>query len=231
MASTKHHIVKTLVDCGATHAFTLPGLGITWMLDDFYEVRDKLKLVLTRSEQHASVMAQAYGKVLGRPAVFMGMGPFASTTGAFGVLEAYFAGSPMVVLTDTSCYDGFAMRGVYQTMSGDYGAADAATVMKTMTKFCAYATEIDEAVYGVQMAFKHASLPRYGPAAVVLKTSIIRREFSTNPRITLFPSQGHLTYTPARPDVSAVSQLADMIKKADRPLFIVGQGAQNDRGL
>jgi len=229
MASTKHHIVKTLVDCGATHAFTLPGLGITWMLDDFYEVRDKLKLVLTRSEQHASVMAQAYGKVLGRPAVFMGMGPFASTTGAFGVLEAYFAGSPMVVLTDTSCYDGFAMRGVYQTMSGDYGAADAATVMKTMTKFCAYATEIDEAVYGVQMAFKHASLPRYGPAAVVLKTSIIRREFSTNPRITLFPSQGHLTYTPARPDVSAVSQMADMIKKADRPLFIVGQGAQNDR--
>lgn len=229
MASTKHHIVKTLVDCGATHAFTLPGLGITWMLDDFYEVRDRLKLVLTRSEQHASVMAQAYGKVLGRPAVFMGMGPFASTTGAFGVLEAYFAGSPMVVLTDTSCYDGFAMRGVYQTMSGDYGAADAATVMKTMTKFCAYATEIDEAVYGVQMAFKHASLPRYGPAAVVLKTSIIRREFSTNPRITLFPSQGHLTYTPARPDVSAVSQMADMIKKADRPLFIVGQGAQNDR--
>ena len=28
-----------------------------------------------------------------------------------------------------------------------------------------YATEIDEAIYGVQMAFKHASLPRYGPAA------------------------------------------------------------------
>jgi len=24
----------------------------------------------------------------------------------------------MVMLTDTSCYDGFAMRGVYQTMTG-----------------------------------------------------------------------------------------------------------------
>jgi len=229
MASTKHHIVKTLVDCGATHAFTLPGLGITWMLDDFYEARDKLKLVLTRSEQHASVMAQAYGKVLGRPGVFMGMGPFATTTGAFGVLEAYFAGSPMVVLTDTSCYDGFSMRGVYQTMTGDYGAADANTVLKTMTKFCAYATEIDEAVYGVQMAFKHASLPRFGPAAVVLKTSIIRREFETNPRVTLYPSEGHLAYTPARPDTAAVHQLAEMIRKAERPLLIVGQGAQNDR--
>lgn len=229
MASTKHHIVKTLVECGATHAFTLPGLGITWMLDDFYEARDKIKLVLTRSEQHASVMAQTYGKVLGRPAVFMGMGPFATTTGAFGVLEAYFAGSPMVVLTDTSCYDGFSMRGVYQTMTGDYGAADAAAVLKTMTKFCAYATEIDEAVYGVQMAFKHASLPRYGPAAVVLKTSIIRREFVTNPRVNLYPSEGHLAYTPARPDAAAVADLAEMVKRAERPLFIVGQGAQNDR--
>jgi acetolactate synthase-1/2/3 large subunit len=229
MAATKHHIVKTLVECGATHAFTLPGLGITWMLDDFYAAREKLRLVLTRSEQHASIMAQAYGKVLGKPGVFMGMGPFATTTGAFGVLEAYFAGSPMVVLTDTSCYDGFAMRGVYQTMTGDYGAADAATVFRTMTKFCAYATEVDEAVYGIQMAFKHATLPRYGPAAVVLKTSIIRREFETNKRITLYPSAGHLVHTPARPDLQAVKHLAESVKQAERPLFVVGQGVQNDR--
>ena len=229
MSTTKNEIVKTLVDCGATHAFTLPGLGITWMLDDFYEHRSKIKMVLSRSEQHASIMAQAYGKVLGKPAVFMGMGPFSTTSGAFGVLEAYFAGTPMVMLTDTSCYDGFAMRGVYQTMTGDYGAADARTVLKTMTKFCAYATELDEAVYGLQMAFKHASLPRYGPAAVVLKSTIIRREFSPNPRVTLYPAAGHLAYTPARPDSAAVHALAAMVKRAERPLMIVGQGAQNDR--
>jgi len=229
MTTTKHEIVKTLIDCGATHAFTLPGLGITWMLDDFYEQRNKLKMVLSRSELHASIMAQAYGKVLGRPAVLMGMGPFTTTTGAFGVLEAYFAGTPLVVMTDTSCYDGFAMMGVYQTMTGDYGAADARTVLKTMTKFCAYATEIDEAIYGLQMAFKHATLPRYGPAALILKSTIIRREFSPNPRVTLHPSAGHLKYTPARPDALAVKELADMIKKADRPLMIVGQGAQNER--
>jgi len=98
-----------------------------------------------------------------------------------------------------------------------------------MTKFCAYATELDEAVYGLQMAFKHASLPRYGPAAVVLKSSIIRREFSPNPRVTLYPAAGHLTYTPARPDAAAIAQLAAMLKSAERPLMIVGQGAQNDQ--
>src|SRR5690606_9725114 len=229
MGLTKRKIVETLIDCGATHAFTLPGLGVTWMLDEFYERRDELRLVLCRSEQHASIMAQVYGKVLGRPGVFMGQGPFATTTGAFGILEAYFAGSPMVILTDTSCYDGFAMRGVYQTMTGDYGAADATTVLKTMTKFNAYATEVDEAVYGLQMAFKHASLPRYGPASVVLKSAIIRREFETNPRVTLYPSKGHLEFTPARPDGQAIGKLAQALQNAQRPLLIVGQGAQNER--
>jgi len=94
MGTTKNEIVKTLVDCGATHAFTLPGLGITWMLDDFYEYRSKLKMVLSRSEQHASIMAQAYGKVLGKPAVFMGMGPFSTTTGVIWCLRGIFCWNP-----------------------------------------------------------------------------------------------------------------------------------------
>ena len=229
MTSTKHEVVRAIADCGATHAFTLPGMGITWMLDEFYEARDRIKLVLGRSEQFASIMAQAYGKVLGRPAVFMAQGPFASSTGAFGVLESYFAGTPMVVLTDTSCYDGFGMRGVYQTMTGDYGAADVRTVLKTMTKFCAYATEVDEAVYGLQMAFKHASLPRQGPAAVILKSPIIRREFVPSSRVRLFDAAGHLAHTPARPDPGAVARLAGMLRDAKRPLFLAGQGAQSPR--
>lgn len=228
MATTKNAVVRTLLECGATHAFTLPGLGITWMLDEFHEVRDRFRVVLTRSEQIASVMAQTYGKLTGRPGVFMGQGPFASTTGAFGILEASFSGSPMVVLTDTSCYDGFAMYGVYQTMTGDYGAADVRTVLGTMTKYCAYATEPHEAVYGLQLAFKHASLPRKGPAVVVMKTPIIRREIPDSPRVKLYPSDGYLRHVPARPDPGAVAALAAMLAGARQPVLVVGQGVQDD---
>ncbi len=218
--------MNTLLDCGADHAFTLPGLGITWMLDEFFEVRDRFRVVLTRSEQIASVMAQVYGKLTGRPGVFMAQGPFASTTGAFGILEAQFAGSPMVVLTDTSCYDGFGMYGVYQTMTGDYGAADVRTVLRTMTKYTGYATEPHEAVYGLQMAFKHAQLPRMGPAALVLKTPIIRREMPEQKRVNLYGSEGYLRHTPARPDAAAIAQLAAMIAQAETPVIVAGQGAQ-----
>jgi acetolactate synthase-1/2/3 large subunit len=228
LTTTKKALVQTLLECGATHAFTLPGLGITWMLDEFYEVRDRFRVVLTRSEQIASVMAQTYGKLSGRPGVFMGQGPFASTTGAFGILEAQFAGSPMVVLTDTSCYDGFGMYGVYQTMTGDYGAADVRNVLGTMTKYCGYATEPHEAVYGLQLAFKHAQLPRMGPAALVMKSPIIRREMPDNPRVKLYPSEGFLRHTPARPDAGAVESLAAMIAGARCPVVIAGQGTQTE---
>ena len=229
VTTTKRALVSTLLECGARHGFTLPGLGITWMLDEFDEVRDRFRLVLTRSEQIASVMAQVTGKLTGRPGVFLGQGPFASTTGAFGILEAQFAGSPMVVVTDTSCYDGFAMYGVYQTMTGDYGAADVRAVLGTMTKYTAYATEPHEAVYGLQMAFKHAQLPRMGPAALVLKTPIIRREMPEQTRVRLYPSDGYLRHAPARPDPAAVAELAGLLAGARQPVFIVGQGAQDER--
>lgn len=227
---TKHAIVSTLVELGVTHAFTLPGLGVTWMLDEFYEVRGQLRVVLTRSEQVASIMAQVVGRLTGKPGVFMGQGPFASTTGAFGILEAYFAGSPMLVLTDTSCYDGFGMYGVYQTMTGDYGAADVRTVLKTMTKATYYATETHEAVYAIQQAYRQASLPRTGPCAVVLKSPIIRREMSDQKRVQLYPSQDTSNVLMPEIALQAASELVAAINQSKRPVAIVGNGLQNPRG-
>jgi acetolactate synthase-1/2/3 large subunit len=233
MTTTKHALVNTLIDCGATHAFTLPGLGITWMLDEFYEKREELNVVLARSEQIAATMAQVYGRLTGKPGVYMGQGPFASTTGAFGIMEAYFAGSPMVVLTDTSCYDGFGMYGVYQTMTGDYGAANIRQSLGTITKYTAYATEPHEAVYGLQLAYKHAQLPRMGPAALILKSPIIKREMPEQTRIKLYKTDGYLKHTPTKIDPTAMADLAQLIAKAKTPVIVAGQGAQTDlaRGL
>jgi len=229
-ATTKEAVVNTLLDLGVEYAFTLPGLGVTWMLDEFYKTRHQLRVVLARSEQTASIMAQVVGRLTGKPGVYMGQGPFASTTGAFGILEAYFAGSPMVVLTDTSCYDGFGMHGVYQTMTGDYGAADVRTILKTMTKATWYATEPHESIYALQQAYKQAELPRQGPCAVVLKSSIIKRELGNQTRVTTYSSRGYLRASMPQPDPSAVRELTRLLSEANRPVLIAGNGMQNTRG-
>ncbi|NYZ16566.1 thiamine pyrophosphate-binding protein [Azospirillum sp. RWY-5-1] len=226
---TNEAVLRTLIDGGIRRGFTLPGLGITWSLRAFHERRDEFDVVLARSEQSASVMAQVAGKLTGRPGLFMGQGPFASTTGAFGILEAYFSGTPMVVLTDTSCYDGFGQHGVYQTMTGDYGAGDVFAVMKTMTKFATYATAPEEAVYGMQLALKHAVTPRPGPAAVVMKSNIIQKELPETPRARLYPTAGYLETTPSRPDSVAVARLAGLIGDATCPVIIAGNGVYMSR--
>lgn len=225
MAKTNECVVSTLIEGGVTHAFTLPGLGITWSLPAFHDRRSEIDVVLTRNEWIASVMAQAAGRVTGRPAVVMGQGPWITTIGAIGVLEAHFAGSPLVVLTETSDYDGYGQMGVYQTMTGDYGGADAMASLKPITKYCTYATTPEEAVFGTQMAIKHARLPRTGPAAVIMKTPVIRAEMPDPPKPRLYPSEGYLAYTPARPDPGAVRRLAEMIRLAECPVIIAGGGA------
>jgi acetolactate synthase-1/2/3 large subunit len=224
MPKTSQALVQTMIDAGATRAFTLPGLGITWTLDAFHEQKDKFEVILTRTEQIASVMAQVTGRLTGRPGVFMGQGPFAATIGGFGILEAHFSGSPMVILTETSDYDGFGQYGVYQTMTGDYGGADIQSMLKGMTKYCTYATEPQDAVYGLQMAFKHATLPRSGPAAVIMKSSIVRQDVPEDARAKLYPIGGYLAYTPPKVDEDAIQKVAKILNEAKNPAFIAGNG-------
>jgi len=224
MAKTSDRVVDTLIEAGVKRAFTLPGLGITWSLPAFEAQRDEIDVVLTRSEWIASVMAQATGRLTGRPAVLMGQGPWITTIGGVGILEAHFSGSPMVVLTETSDYDGYGQQGVYQTMTGDYGGADAMASLKPITKYCTYATSPAEAVFGTQMAIKHATLPRKGPAAVIMKTSIIREEMAEPTKPVLYPTDGYLSYTPARPDRDAVAALAKLIDGAKQPVIVAGNG-------
>lgn len=226
---TNEGVINTFLEAGITRGFTLPGLGITWSLPAFYDRKDEFDVVLARSEQSASVMAQVAGKMTGKPGLLMAQGPFSTSTGAFGILEGYFSSSPMVVLTDTSCYDGFAQHGVYQTMTGDYGAADAFAVMKTMTKYATYATTPTEAVYGTQLAVKHAATPRQGPAAVVMRSNIIKQELPEAAKARLYPVEGHLRYTPPRADRAAVDKISDLLREAKQPVMIIGNGVYGSR--
>ncbi|MCL1939678.1 MAG: thiamine pyrophosphate-binding protein [Desulfovibrionaceae bacterium] len=226
---TYERLVDTLIESGVTRAFTLPGLGITWSLPAWHQRRKELDLVLCRSEQTASIMAQATGRITGKPGVFLGQGPWVASTGQFGIIEAAFAGTPMLIITDTSDYNGYGMYGCYQSMTGGYGALDIQSVLRQVTKYCAYATEPEEIIYGAQMAYKHASLPRKGPAALIMKTSAIRQEFPDQPYTPLYPSEGHYTYTPARPDMDAVQRLAAMLGEAEHPVFIAGNGVYDSR--
>ncbi len=60
-------LADALVAQGIDHVFAVPGESFLDTLDGLYDVRQKLKLVTCRFEAGAVNMAEAYGKLTGRP--------------------------------------------------------------------------------------------------------------------------------------------------------------------
>jgi acetolactate synthase-1/2/3 large subunit len=114
-------------------------------------------------------------------------------------------------------------------MTGDYGAGDAFAVLKTMTKYATYATTPTEAVYGTQLAIKHAMTPRQGPAAMIMRTNIIRAEVPEDARARLYPTEGYLRRTPMVPDRKALQAIAEALAGAKAPVIIAGNGVYMSR--
>src|SRR5450631_4615545 len=84
-------LVDNLLLQGADIAFCVPGESYLAVLDAMYDVRDRLRLIVCRQEGGAAYMAEAYGKLTGRPGiVFVTRGPGASNA-AIGIHTAQHA--------------------------------------------------------------------------------------------------------------------------------------------
>ncbi|MCA3361470.1 MAG: thiamine pyrophosphate-binding protein, partial [Roseomonas sp.] len=91
-------LADALVAQGVTHAFCVPGESYLDLLDGLYSVRNRLQLVTCRFEAGAIHMAEAYGKLTGKPGVaIVTRGPGACHA-AIGVHVAQQDSTPLVLL-------------------------------------------------------------------------------------------------------------------------------------
>src|SRR3981081_1421269 len=86
-------LVANLLRQGVDLAFCVPGESYLAVLDALYDARDSLRLIVCRHEGGAAYMAEAYGKLTGRPGiVFVTRGP-----GAWRKADGQLAGRPGIV--------------------------------------------------------------------------------------------------------------------------------------
>ena len=91
-------LVDQLLIHGADMAFCVPGESYLEVLDALYDVRDRFKLINARHEAGAANMAEAYGKLTGRPGIcLVTRGPGACHA-AVGVHTAFQDSTPMILL-------------------------------------------------------------------------------------------------------------------------------------
>lgn len=208
-----HLLVECLVAQGVTHAFGVPGESFLAVLDGFHAHRERVQFVICRQEGGASFMAEAHGKLSGRPGVcFVTRGPGA-TNASIGIHTAWQDSTPMVLFVGDVASD-TRDREAFQEV-------DFAAFFGPSTKGMAKRVErIDDArriPEYVARAFATAMNGRPGPVVLVLPEDMLTQRVEATPLPRIEPAQ-------AWSDPGALRSLRSMLLDSQRPLVIAGGG-------
>ena len=228
MPKAHEMIAEVLQEAGVEYVFGIPGGGTGAIYNSLYD-KPNVRPILVRHEQGAAIMADAYGRATGRPAVVMGQGLFIGSNASFGIMEAQLSSSPMVVLTDTSDGD-MAQHPANQSGTGEYGSVDLLTIFRSMSKYTTLATSPKEAVLGLQLAMKHAVNGRPGPGVVLMRSRSIVGEVDVESAPFIHPTQGYLNTRPSVARAEDVERAASLLSEAKFPVVVAGNGVHMANG-
>ena len=224
MVKAHEKICEVLSEAGIGFVFGIPGGSAMRIFDSLSGHADRVRPILVRHEQSASVMADVYGRLTGKPGVVLGQGAFIGTNAVFGTLEAHLAGSPMVVLADTTEGGDFSLNPRNASGWGSYGAFDLRNLLDGITKFSVLAATPKEAVLGLQMAIKHAVTGRPGPTAVVMRQGAIAGELDPDKPPRVHPTGHWLRASPTVAPPEELVSAIELLGAAQRPVIIAGNG-------
>ncbi len=205
-------LVRCLENEGVRYVFGVPGEENLDVLESLRT--SSIKLILTRHEQTAGFMAATVGRLTGRPGVCLStLGPGATNL-VTAAAYAQLGGMPMCMLTG--------QKPVHSSKQGHFQIIDTVSMMRPLTKFTRQITRGDRIPAVVREAFKLSEAERPGAVHIELPEDIAAESTSTEP----FP-----VHTVRRPDANekAVAIAAQWLAEAQRPLVLVGAGANRKR--
>ena len=207
-------LVANLLAQGADLAFCVPGESYLPVLDALYDVRDQLRLIVCRQEGGAAYMAEAYGKLTGRPGIaLVTRGPGASNA-AVGIHTAAQDSSPMIVFVGQVGSD-FADREAFQEI--DYRRMYGSSV-----KWVAQIDRADRIPEYVARAFRVAQSGRPGPVVLALPEDMLAARATVD-------DAARAGATIVYPGSEAIAALRAQLEQARRPLVLVGGSGWNER--
>jgi acetolactate synthase I/II/III large subunit len=200
-------LVDQLVVHGVDTAFCVPGESYIAVLD---ALRDApIRLVVARHEAGAANMAEAYGKLTGRPGIcFVTRAPGA-THAVTGLYTAFQDSTPLVLFVGQVP---LAHRGREAFQELDYEA--------TFSAFTKLVVEVERAADFPEVtarAFQAAVSGRPGPVVVALPEDLLLQQANV---------QDAERYATARsaPSTEELARVRDALARAERPFVVVGGG-------
>jgi len=204
-------LIDALQGHGLTHAFGVPGESYLAALDALLD--SKIDFVVCRQEGGAAMMAEATGKLTGRPGLcFVTRGPGMANASA-GLHVAQQDSTPMILLAGQIPRH-FRHREAFQEI-------DARAVFGTMAK---WVVEIDDPARTpefIARAVRVATQGRPGPVVVTLSEDMLTEAAAAADVAAFEPVE-------ISPPPSAMARLQKLLAAAERPLVIAGGSRWNE---
>ncbi|HEX4694389.1 thiamine pyrophosphate-binding protein [Sphingomonas sp.] len=198
-------LVDQLIAQGVDRATCVPGESYLAVLDAL--IGSDIDLLTCRAEGGAAMMAEAYGKLTGRPGIcFVTRGPGA-TNASPGLHIAMQDSTPMILFVG-QIERGMRDREAFQEL--DYRA--------TFGALAKWVVEIDDAARIpeiVARAFRVAMQGRPGPVVIALPEDILVEEADVSDAPRVDPVE-------TAPTTGDIDALADLLGAAENPVAIVG---------
>jgi acetolactate synthase-1/2/3 large subunit len=200
-------VAKALARHGTTHLFTLCGGHIQAIYDGCLD--EGIRVVDTRHEQTAGHAADGWARVTGKPGVCAVTAGPGVTDVVTALANAQRAGIPMLVI-------GGAGPRALQDM-GSLQDMNHLELVRPITKFCAAVPSADRIQEYIDVAMRIAQANVPGPVYLEMPLDLLMSWAEDDEPATA-------PMTPARPagDPTAIARAAELLRAAERPMFIVG---------
>ncbi len=213
MTKASDLLVRCLEEEGIEYIFGVPGEeNADFMLS--LESSKRIRFVLTRHEQGAAFMAEAYGRLTGNPACCLGtLGPGASNL-ITGVADANMDRAPMLVLTG----QGSTIR----LHKESHQVMDVVGMFEPVTKWAVSIRSPRTIPEIVRKAVRFARREKPGAVLIELPEDIAKLDVNDEP---LVPRR----FRRAVPDPEIMEQAFELLQQARSPLIIAGNGCVRRR--
>jgi acetolactate synthase-1/2/3 large subunit len=206
-------LVKALEREGVEYVFGVPGEENADFVQSLQH-SEQIRFVLTRHEQGAAFMAEAYGKLTGNPAVCLGtLGPGATNL-TTGVADANMDHAPMLVLTGQGA--------TTRQHKESHQVMDVVRMYRPITKWAQAVLHPDSIPEIVRKAVRNARGEKPGAVHIELAENVAKLETWAQP---MEPRR----FRRPGPDDKVADQAYDLIRSASSPIIIAGNGAVRKR--
>jgi len=218
-------VAEALREEGVTAVYSVPGSHIHPIYDGLSRV-PSIRLVTCKQESNVSLMADAYGRLTGKPGVCLVTAGPGGLNSAAGVAQAYGAASPLVHIGGA-----VPLEADLEAFHGVDNPAFVHDMFRHITKWSARVERIQDIPATMARAFHIARSGRPGPVHVELPRVTDYSEHMLHEGKAEVPAYERLLPIAAQPDAKDIELIAEALTAARSPVIAAGKGVMRKAAM